>query len=90
MPVWKKPRANLPLPKTSLSSPVNGRPRESVSVVMEYEGVCCWDKRIQQRTTARRERMAKGMKERRATGQVASLLAAIVARIEAGGRVLSR
>jgi len=39
VPIWKKPKANLPLPETSLSSLVNERLGESVSVAMEYEGV---------------------------------------------------
>ena len=81
MPVWKKPKANLPLLETSLASVVNGRPPESVSVAMEYEGVCCCEKRSQQRTAMRRRgRMARGMEERRATGEVAGYLAVVVAR----------
>ena len=89
VPIWKKPKVNLPLLETSLASVVNGRPPESVSVAMEYEGVCCCEKRSQQRTTRRRGRMATGMKERCATGEVASYLAAAMPRPQEAERVLS-
>jgi len=56
---------------------------------MEYEGVCCWEKRSQQRTRRRRGRMATGMIEGCATGEVASYLAAAMPRPQEAELVLS-
>ena len=59
LPVWKKPRANLPLAETSFSLPASAWPGRSVSVAAEGGGACRMTKRSTERTKGRRRCMAE-------------------------------